>query len=296
VRAQTAGLSRLALVIAREIELFAARRGRLMGLDAEDIEAAAVHIAQLVASTPAKLGLVDAQDLAEQLGVARDWIYANAERLGVVRLGTGPCARLRFDVERARETSAGAGEHDQSRRDGRGAGVDGLVVRLCPRACPSFKEGPTGECGPWHRAILHLRWPRGSCPMAPRLDSGGWIRCKLPATAGGGVNGTSATRLAQASLDEAGRQLWRRVHLSRRGVLPAFRRRAGGLGRGARGGGGAAVPYGEGQSRGVDASESRTGARARDGGVADLPGGGLAMAASSQGQSWRSRWTLQDDP
>jgi hypothetical protein len=84
--------SRLALVIAREIEPFAARRGRMMGLDAEDIEAVAEHAAQLVASTPPKLELVDAQDLAEQLGVARDWVYANAERLGVVRLGTGPRA------------------------------------------------------------------------------------------------------------------------------------------------------------------------------------------------------------
>ena len=110
--------SRLALVIAREIELFAARRGRLMGLDAEDIEAVAEHIAQLVASAPPKVGLVDAQDLAEQFGVAREWVYANAERLGVVRLGSGPRARLRFDVEQAREALAGAGEGDRSRRGG----------------------------------------------------------------------------------------------------------------------------------------------------------------------------------
>ena len=110
--------SRLALVIAREIELFAARRGRLMGLHVEDIEAVAEHIAQLVASAPPTVGLVDAQDLAEQLGVARDWVYANAERLGVVRLGTGPRARMRFDVEQAREALTAYAEDDQSRRNG----------------------------------------------------------------------------------------------------------------------------------------------------------------------------------
>jgi hypothetical protein len=42
--------------------------------------------------------LVDAATLARELGVERDWIYANAERLGAIRLG-GPRGRLRFDRE-----------------------------------------------------------------------------------------------------------------------------------------------------------------------------------------------------
>ena len=180
------GVARLAAVIAREIELAATRRGRLVAFDVEEIEAVAEHLAELVASARPAIGLIDAQDLADQLGVARDWVYANAERLGVVRLGSGPRARLRFDVERAREALARAGRAtSQGVAVRRGAGVDGLAVRLCLRGCPSFKEGPTGECGPWHPAILHLRWPRGSCLTARRLDSGGWIRCKLPAPAGG---------------------------------------------------------------------------------------------------------------
>ena len=53
--------SRLALVIAREIELFAARRGRLMGLDVEDIEAVAEHIAQLVEHYPSSGHLLEAR-------------------------------------------------------------------------------------------------------------------------------------------------------------------------------------------------------------------------------------------
>jgi len=42
--------------------------------------------------------LVDAATLARELGVERDWVYANSERLGAIRLG-GPRGRLRFDRE-----------------------------------------------------------------------------------------------------------------------------------------------------------------------------------------------------
>ena len=105
----TLASSPLALVIAREIELLATRRGRLMAFDVEEIEAVGEHIAELVASARPKVGLIDARELAEELGVARDWVYANAERLGGVRLGDGPRARLRFDVELARQALAAVG-------------------------------------------------------------------------------------------------------------------------------------------------------------------------------------------
>jgi hypothetical protein len=95
-------LSRLVRVIAGEIEVRAARRGQSVSLNADDFEAIAEQVAEL-AVFPGRVGLVDARALAAELGVARDWIYANAERLGGVRLGDGPKARLRFDVERARE-------------------------------------------------------------------------------------------------------------------------------------------------------------------------------------------------
>src|SRR5215212_4024125 len=39
---------------------------------------------------------VDASAIADELGVERDWVYAHAEELGVIRLG-GPKGRLRFD-------------------------------------------------------------------------------------------------------------------------------------------------------------------------------------------------------
>jgi hypothetical protein len=94
--------ARLATLIARELELFATRSGRLLAFDVDQIQALAEHLAELASARPS-IGLVDARDLADELGVARDWVYANAERLGGVRLGDGPRARLRFDAERGPE-------------------------------------------------------------------------------------------------------------------------------------------------------------------------------------------------
>src|SRR5450755_1261786 len=90
--------SHLALVIAREIELLATRRGRLVAFDVEEIEAVGENIAELVASARPKVGLIDARELSEELGFARDWVCANADRIGGVRLGNGPRARLCVDV------------------------------------------------------------------------------------------------------------------------------------------------------------------------------------------------------
>jgi hypothetical protein len=43
--------------------------------------------------------LVDAACVAEHLGVSRGFVYAHAVELGARRLGSGPRARLRFDLE-----------------------------------------------------------------------------------------------------------------------------------------------------------------------------------------------------
>lgn len=114
-RSGTLARSRLAVVIAGEIELLATGRGRPVDLDVDEIEELAERLAELVASARPRIGLVDARDLAEELGVARDWVYANAGRLGCVRLGDGPRARLRFDAERAREALAANGDGDPPR-------------------------------------------------------------------------------------------------------------------------------------------------------------------------------------
>jgi hypothetical protein len=71
-----------------------------MTLDSDDVEAIARRVAELVGKAP---GLVDAQSVAAELSVEREWVYAHARELGAVRLGDGPKARLRFDPRSVRE-------------------------------------------------------------------------------------------------------------------------------------------------------------------------------------------------
>jgi hypothetical protein len=46
-------------------------------------------------------GLVDATQLAQRLGVRREWVYEHANELGAITLGSGTRPRLRFDLEAA---------------------------------------------------------------------------------------------------------------------------------------------------------------------------------------------------
>lgn len=61
-------------------------------------------------------GLATAAEVAEELGVHKSWVYANQKRLGGIRLGDGPRARLRFDLERARR----AVDNERSEQQGPG--------------------------------------------------------------------------------------------------------------------------------------------------------------------------------
>jgi hypothetical protein len=45
--------------------------------------------------------LLEASQLAERLGVSREWVYEHANELGAIRIGDGPKPRLRFDPEAA---------------------------------------------------------------------------------------------------------------------------------------------------------------------------------------------------
>jgi integrase len=86
-----------------------------MTLDREDIEAVAARVVALLREAPAPPArYVDAATLALALGVERDWVYARARELGAIRLGEGPKARLRFDLERARAAVAAIGAGDQA--------------------------------------------------------------------------------------------------------------------------------------------------------------------------------------
>ena len=72
-------------------------------LTPEAIERIAQRVAELLHrhDRSAHPGLVDAGALARQLGVTRSWVYEHARELGAIRIGSGPRARLRFDLERA---------------------------------------------------------------------------------------------------------------------------------------------------------------------------------------------------
>jgi hypothetical protein len=97
-------------------------------LDAEDIEAIAQRVAELIAdrvTESPRARLVDAAHVAQLLGVERDWVYAHAHQLGAIRLG-GPKGRLRFDLatitDRADTPAPVPGRHpggSRTRGDGR---------------------------------------------------------------------------------------------------------------------------------------------------------------------------------
>ncbi len=77
-----------------------------MTLDHEDIDAiaerAAHRVVQLLEQPgPGAYQLLDPKELARALSVSLDYVYAHADDLGAMRLGDGPKARLRFDLQAA---------------------------------------------------------------------------------------------------------------------------------------------------------------------------------------------------
>ncbi len=110
-------------------------------LDAESIEAVACRVAELIRGEAVTSGhglpdeLVDVAEIARRFGVSPDWVYSNADSLGVVRLGDGPKARLRFDPEtvaqrlRAGSTPEPSRPSHPRRRRATQSSVDLLPVR-----------------------------------------------------------------------------------------------------------------------------------------------------------------------
>lgn len=112
--------------------------GGMLLLERSEVDAIATAVAERL-TAPAGDELVDAATLAKLLGVSRAYVYENAERLGAVKLGSGPKARLRFDVQRALEAREPAAPvKRQPRRRGR--------ARLTPEVAGST-VAPTNETG-----------------------------------------------------------------------------------------------------------------------------------------------------
>ena len=65
------------------------------------VEAVARRVVELLAPAMGapRRELVTAAEIAKRFHVDRSWVYGNASRLGAVRLGSGPKARLRFDAD-----------------------------------------------------------------------------------------------------------------------------------------------------------------------------------------------------
>jgi hypothetical protein len=78
-----------------------------IGLDQDAVEAIAVRVVELLESRSGGR-FVTAEELSRRLGISRSTVYDKAEELGAIRLGTGPRARLRFDLEQVVARRGGA--------------------------------------------------------------------------------------------------------------------------------------------------------------------------------------------
>lgn len=82
------------------------RHRHVVGMKRAEIEAIVDRVAERLKAEEAESRrsgepvLVDAATLARILGVSRATVYAHADELGAIRLGTGSHARLRFDPRR----------------------------------------------------------------------------------------------------------------------------------------------------------------------------------------------------
>jgi hypothetical protein len=86
--------------------------------------------------------LLDAAELGAVLNVTRGWVYEHKAELGVIRLGSGPRARLRFDVLEVRRRLSLCAEGGESQ------GVDTRVPEPMRTRRPSRSTGASVELLP----------------------------------------------------------------------------------------------------------------------------------------------------
>ena len=79
-------------------------------------EATARKLAEFIGERGKTFGLVGPRELAEDLGVSLDYVYAHATELGAMRLGSGPKARIRFDLDGARRLLEARAQQPRHRR------------------------------------------------------------------------------------------------------------------------------------------------------------------------------------
>jgi pyruvate/2-oxoglutarate dehydrogenase complex dihydrolipoamide acyltransferase (E2) component len=86
----------------------AAARRIAVELTPQTVEQIASRVAQLLHHQPptqtspaANPGWMTAKELANHLKLNPSWVYEHAQELGAIRTGTGPKARIRFDLHTA---------------------------------------------------------------------------------------------------------------------------------------------------------------------------------------------------
>jgi hypothetical protein len=67
-----------------------------------------IRMEGLIARAGGEQRWLDAQGVAEQLGVSREWVYEHADELGARRIGNGPRPRLRFPEQAVKIAGRGA--------------------------------------------------------------------------------------------------------------------------------------------------------------------------------------------
>ena len=125
----------------------------------ENIERIAQRVAQLLrhehadhVPDPAPAGLVDASRLAKHLGLTRAWIYEHAHELGAIRVGSGPRARLRFDLATATAALAARSANDPRSGQAPGATTGPQLRRRRRRVQPAVPLLPVH--GPGIRGLF----------------------------------------------------------------------------------------------------------------------------------------------
>lgn len=103
-------------------------------LDEASVEAVAHRVAELLRGESTAGELVDVAEVARRFNVSRDYVYEHAAELGAVRLGGGPRARLRFDLETVAERLGASAESPPRlarprRRGAKAPGAELLPVR-----------------------------------------------------------------------------------------------------------------------------------------------------------------------
>jgi hypothetical protein len=135
-------------------------------LDSETIDLLADRLAERLShqpdSEPQESGRkLSAAQVAARWGVERAWVYAHAEQLGALRLGTGPKPRLRFDAARVAEylRSQAPADTSGSQPAARGRRAD---VRRSPRIHADCAEGLPFDPDPELSSVEQAQRPGGA--------------------------------------------------------------------------------------------------------------------------------------